>query len=330
MYAFAEARLAEVGFANASGYAAEHSRTAAQPEFVDKYPLLARAGWLLPTVTTDGAPAEDLDLASRSAMPKSLADAILQTHCKGPLVLRVDDAVIDACNGNYCAVGLTNGHVRYLNDEGALIEVFGGQWVLTSACGDEVVQYRVPRLDSHPPFGTWLDSNGFGTCVIMKGSSVSKAPVPWRDRTATSKLVKPGACVRRARLSILHSLLVGVSLHLIVLRKRYLLALSTWARVWAKNHASTVPHPRSKSALVPRRQCAGVACSRARAAGLPGGFTVGSLTRCTSCRTVAKCRDAAACLQHVLARRGSAMRSILLFKAEQLSSVSTIIARSPV
>ncbi len=63
-------------------YRRPHDRECPQSSLHATYPLLHACGWLLPTLTHQGLPAEDLDLASRCVLPRCLAT----TLAKGPRV----------------------------------------------------------------------------------------------------------------------------------------------------------------------------------------------------------------------------------------------------
>ncbi len=80
LYQYAEDALRSMGFPWGSEPPEGHGRPLLEPAHAARYPLLSRAGWLLPTLTADGQPAGDLDLATRAAMPKELAQALARQN----------------------------------------------------------------------------------------------------------------------------------------------------------------------------------------------------------------------------------------------------------
>ncbi len=332
MYVFAEQSLVEAGFSSVTAFDGAHHRVLIVPDLGNRYPCLVHAGWLLPTMDAEGEPAGDADLASRAVIPNALVTAIQQVGEQNGRSLQVWRSSLENLKGRYDVAGTWDGRSTYRNLHDAVIVYDDGRWLICSDGSLTTCEYEHLSDELAPPLGRWPSSTGQGACALTYAARGSKPAIPWRQRGQEREAAKAQARQSEERYQRVHKLLAGVVLHLIILRKRYMAALATRARKLSRmppRVTCRAPASSSRPALA-KHPCSGPACSRARAAGLAGGYTAGSQTRCASCRRDSRHAAAATCLVHRLGARGSSDRRSLLYEIKSLGELSEILAIGPV
>ena len=148
---------------------------------------------------------------------------------------------------------------------------------LEESVAARVFEWRSATVD--PPLGRWRRTGGPGFYVVNFASFPDAPEVPWRLRAQERAASKERSKERGQRRVLVQKLLVGVSLHLLVIRKRYVAEIAACAQAFERRRSSQsdLSAPRGNTSFH-GRPCPGPACSRARAAGLAGDHsTVGRL-----------------------------------------------------
>ena len=331
MFDFAEERLRSFGFPGASRYERGHERQLAYPAHARRYPLLHQAGWLLPTLSADGEPAENDDLASRAVIPSSLMAALMSTANPVARPLVVSRAAIDSLNGVYLVSGELNDKPCFFNRDtaAASISYSEGFWVLNATDPAADVPFVCASSASTPPAGQWACRQGTMSCRVVHAPRELAPLIPWKDRAEARAADKVAAEGRQRQRADCDSTLIGVVMHLVVVRQRYMRALGEWSQRWALRRPLVVTRPRHRPVLRAVHPCSGPSCVRTRAAGLQGRFSVGSMARCVVCREESRYHQAALHLELLLAGRGSRYRFLLLFGLVKLDALSALVALGP-
>ncbi len=217
MYAFAEARLETLGFSNEVPFDPPSARTLLLPAHAARYPRLSHAGWLLPTLTSQDEPSEDLDLASRAAVPEALVQAVLHALVPPP-PLQVWCYQSELFHGRYVPAGSLNGRVPFQKDSCATIRHEHSRWALV-ASRDSAALFVSASGGTRPPLGRWEAAAGAGSCRV---STVPRAdcemPRGRCGEASGESQARRAALVKRKE--AFFEMLSGVVLHLALLRHR--------------------------------------------------------------------------------------------------------------